>query len=553
MADKYTSDRNTVGTLLALTSPSIEVPEWQRSYSWDNPRVEIFWNDLLNFSNRYPDKNITDQEYFLGALVIVDAGGKQLLLDGQQRLATATILLSVTRDFLKEYKADAAGRVQQRYIADIDDATNTTNHKLTMNRYDKEFFQREIQEFPAVEPAPVPKLNSHHAIRAARDFFKKTFETKYTELGRGEPAYRWALRIQDVLTNHVSLVAVRSTDEDNASSVFETLNDRGIGLSTPDLLRTLLLRRANTGAERDEIINLWETILAIEDEASVQSFLRHYWLSQYGDIKTHALYREIKQHIETKNVESLTFSRELAKTAALYHDIVTATEAEPDLRRSLLAIQMLGAASLLPAILSAYSIEDIEGRKRFLNALVAAFVRHSVIGGLELSKLENIAFEIARQLRADKAFEASISKLAAFVPTDDQFTTRFKTARVGRRNSARYVLREIEHAIRKTKELAVEETDRVHVEHIYPQTPAAADRWKDHDLWIDRLGNLTLLAKRLNEKIKNGNFSVKKPEYEKSDLELTKQLLKYADWNTSNVNERQEWMAGFAKDIWRVA
>jgi hypothetical protein len=170
-----------------------------------------------------------------------------------------------------------------------------------------------------------------------------------------------------------------------------------------------------------------------------------------------------------------------------------------------------------------------------------------------MSKLENIAFEIARQLRADKAFESSISKLAAFAPTDDQFTTKFKTARVSRRSSARYVLREIEHAIRKTKELAVEESDRVHVEHIYPQSPAAADRWKDHDLWIDRLGNLTLLAKRLNEKIRNDKFSAKKPEYEKSDLEVTKQLLKYADWNTANVNERQEWMAGFAKDIWKVA
>jgi uncharacterized protein DUF262/uncharacterized protein DUF1524 len=553
MAEKYTSDRNTVGTLLALTSPSIQVPEWQRSYSWDTPRVQIFWNDLLNFSNRYPDRNIADQEYFLGALVIVDAGANQLLLDGQQRLATATILLSVIRDFLKEYKADAAGRIQQRYIADIDDATNTTNHKLTMNRYDKEFFQREIQEFPSVEPAPVPKLTSHHAIRAAREFFKKTFETKYTELGRGEPAYRWALRLQDVLTNHVSLVAVRSTDEDNASSVFETLNDRGIGLSTPDLLRTLLLRRANTDAERDEIINQWETILAIEDEANVQSFLRHYWLSQYGDIKTHALYREIKQHIETNNVPSLSFSRELAKAAALYHDIVTATEAEPDLRRSLLAIQTLGAASLLPAILSAYSIEDIEGRKKFLSTLVATFVRHSVIGGLEMSKLENIAFEIARQSRVDKAFAPSVSKLTAFAPTDEQFTTKFKTARVGRRSSARYVLQEMEHAIRKTKELAVEGTDRVHVEHIYPQTPADPDKWKDHDLWIDRLGNLTLLAKRINEKIKNATFSAKKPEYEKSDLEVTKQLLKYADWNTANVNERQEWMAAFAKDIWKVA
>lgn len=65
---------------------------------------------------------------------------------------------------------------------------------------------------------------------------------------------------------------------------------------------------------------LWETVLAIEDEASVQSFLRHCWLSQYGEIKTHALYREIKPHIETDNVESLGFSRDLGKAVALYYE-----------------------------------------------------------------------------------------------------------------------------------------------------------------------------------------------------------------------------------------
>jgi len=542
-----------VGALLTLTSPSIRVPEWQRSYSWDSPRVEIFWNDLLNFSKRYPDANINDQEYFLGALVIVDAGGEQLLLDGQQRLATATILLSVVRDYLEEYKRDAAGRVQQRYVADIDDATNSTTYKLTMNRYDKDFFQREIQEYPSKDPRPTPSLTSHHAIRDARDFFRKEFEASYADLGRGVPAYEWALRVQKVLTNHMSVVAVRSTDEDNASSVFETLNDRGIGLSTPDLLRTLLLRRANDEIEREEIISLWQSILEIEDEANVQQFLRHYWLSHYGDIKTHALYREIKQFIEAQKKESVVFSRELSAGAALYRDIVTATESDPDLRRSLQAIGMLGASSLLPAVLSAYSVEDVEGRKRFLNALVATFVRHSVIGNLEMSRLETIAFEIARQVRADKVFEPSIARLVAFAPNDDQFAAKFKTARLGRSKTARYVLRELEHAIRKTQELAVEGTERVHVEHVYPQTPATGQRWNDHDLWVDRIGNLTLLARRLNEKIRNSKFTEKKPEYEKSDLLLTKGLLKYDDWNPVNINERQEWMSGFVKDVWKIA
>lgn len=125
---RYDAARQSIGSLLSTTSPRIEVPEWQRSYSWATQQVETFWRDLLDFSDLYPGENIVGEEYFLGSIVLVVGGPTNLLLDGQQRLATSTILLSVLRDARREHKADAATRLQNKYVSDFDDQSNTTTH-----------------------------------------------------------------------------------------------------------------------------------------------------------------------------------------------------------------------------------------------------------------------------------------------------------------------------------------------------------------------------------------------------------------------------------------
>src|SRR3954454_4919774 len=169
---RYEAARQTVGTLLATTSPRIEVPDWQRSYSWTTEEGEAFWNDLVAFDDQYPGANINNQEYFVGSIVLVTGGATNLLLDGQQRLATATILLSVLRDARREYSGDAAARLQNKYISDFDDATNTTTHVLTLNVYDRDFFRSEIQDTPQDPPVrPTPTLKSHGLIRKARQYF----------------------------------------------------------------------------------------------------------------------------------------------------------------------------------------------------------------------------------------------------------------------------------------------------------------------------------------------------------------------------------------------
>jgi hypothetical protein len=351
----------------------------------------------------------------------------------------------------------------------------------------------------------------------------------------------------------MSVVAVSSSDEDNAAEVFETLNDRGIGLSTPDLLRNLLLRRAPDDATRSRIVSAWQTVLNINEEASVDEFLRHYWVSRRGDVKARSLYREIKTTVVTEGISSLDFSLELAEAAPQYRDIVRAREEDPELRRQLQAIRELGAKVLYPMLLSGYAAageKDIEKLRPLATALVALFVRYNVVGGRETTVMETTIYEAAAKLRENKDFDLATGSLASLAPDADDFITRFRRVSINRIATARYLLREIEHAKRRTRELAVEGTDRVHVEHIYPQTPTA--KWPNHSSVINRLGNLTLLGKRLNISIQNSDFVTKKAQgYGSSDLVLTKELLTYDTWNSATIDARQQELSNWVFDVWK--
>jgi Protein of unknown function (DUF1524) len=446
--------------------------------------------------------------------------------------------------------------LQAKYISELDDASNTTTYVLTLNVYDRDFFRTEIQDEPQEPPVrPTATLKSHGLIRKARQYFSDRVAKEYDQLGGGEVAFRWNLRISDVLCNHMSVVAVSSTDEDNSASVFETLNDRGIGLSTPDLLRNLVLRRTPDEETRNRVVAAWEAVLAINEEASVEEFLRHYWVSHRGDVKARKLYRELKDTIQEENIQSLQLSLDLAETAPLYRDLVRAREEDPELRRQLGAIRALAAKALYPVLLAGYAAasdeEDGKEKLRVLaKALVTMFVRYNVIGGRETTVMESTAYGIAAELRRSKEFDAAVAALAALAPDAADFVARFQTRSVSRIATARYLLREIEHAKRKTQELEISGTDRVHVEHIYPQTPDG-ERWPNHAAVVNRLGNLTLLSRRLNTSIKNADFATKKEKgYAGSDILMTQELLALDAWNSAAIDERQSGLSKWIFEIW---
>jgi uncharacterized protein with ParB-like and HNH nuclease domain len=547
----YRPDKRTIGELLSTTSPAIIVPAWQRSYSWTESHVETFWNDLTEFDRRHPGNNIDQREYFIGSVVIVaTSSNEHLLLDGQQRLATAVILLSVIREKIKTYKADAATRLQAKYLADFDDAKGEYVYKLTLNNYDRDFFKRKVLESrDSSYKEPAPELSSHFLIEKARAYFLNAFDEKYNSFPNPGEAFNWSIRIQNVLLNHMSVVAVTSTDEDSAAEVFETLNDRGIGLSTPDLLRNLVIRRAATTAQ-DEVIELWSEVLEFDTDTEIKAFLRHFWISRHGDVKTQRLYREIKDHIVGENIQSLDFSRELKDSSVVYKDIVQAKDDNAEVASLLRAIDELGAAVLYPVVLSIMECAEQENREDFLEAVVHAYVRHSVIGQLENSKLENVIHRLAAGIRGAMKLPEASKILAEFAPDDDAFTAAFQRVSISRTATQRYLLREIELKKRTTEELGVNPPSKVHVEHIYPQTPTDGHKWKNHAQMINRLGNLSLLSGSLNSSIRNSIFDKKLPSYAKSELLLTKELVGRSQWDAAAVEDRQKGFSELAVGIW---
>lgn len=549
----YSPDKRTIGELLSTTNPHIVVPDWQRSYSWTTSHVETFWSDLTDFERRNP--GTTGREYFLGSVVIVATSQRSnLLLDGQQRIATSAILLSVIRDKIREFNEDAAKRLQARYLADIDDARGgELLYKLALNAYDAEFFKRKILEWRAPGfKEPSPTHASHHLIDAGRNYFETELAKGYGKFKTQKEGYEWALRIQNTLLNRMSVVAVSSTDEDSAAEVFETLNDRGIGLSTPDLLRNFVMRRAPEG-QRTQIVDLWSDVVGFDTDAEIRAFLRHFWISQHGDIKTQRLYREIKSTILDKNIDSLTFSRSLKDASIIYKEIVEGRDDDPEIETPLKSIAELGANILYPVVLSVMEVVPAEGKSSILSSLVTVYVRHSVVGQLENSKLENVIHRIATALRTGKSAEDASTELMAFAPSDDDFKRSFERVAITRTATQRYILRQLELDLRTTAELNVAPPHRVHVEHIYPQNPESNQRASNHTQIVNRLGNLSLLDRSLNSSIKNGTFEKKLPSYGKSELLLTRGLTNWDCWNADTISERQKAMANQALRIWPLS
>ncbi|EAC6551948.1 HNH endonuclease, partial [Listeria monocytogenes] len=266
---------------------------------------------------------------------------------------------------------------------------------------------------------------------------------------------------------------------------------------------------------------------------------------------------EIRKKITTQ-FEAIIFIDDLVRLSEVYGGMKNPAEDnffETDSQQVLNDLKRLGAKSFYPIILAMvkkdYGPNEIY---EVLSAIEVLVVRNFVISGLVANKYETEFSKIAFKIYQEEVESVTeiINLIRTNIIADDVFLNNFSSFKTTNKLRLRYILKKINDSY--SKEIAVlNDNNKIHLEHIMP---IKADGWdiikEEHEEYLWKIGNLTLLGSEYNKKSTNKIFNDKKDIYEYSEVQLTRKLLDYDEWNIDVIKERQVELAELAVNIWKV-
>ena len=558
MYETFNSQSKNIGELLGGNERArLIVPKFQRGYSWEKKHVEAFWTDVTGFQKESAVKGGPDK-YFLGPIVLLQESKDVIhLLDGQQRLATATVLFSAIRDMARELKIQAAADFARDVQREMIEKSASTAYSLQMGEMDNLYFSETIQTDPPT--AKKPALRSHRNIQKAKLFLTDVIRKQLAGL---DPTKALTLlkELYQTVRSDLVMACIPVASERDAFRIFETLNDRGLRLSVPDLLLNYLMRVAKDENERRQIRDFWNEMLEQMGRRDINRFLRHMWVSKYGDLKSKDLFTALKTDIEKNSIQSLEFTRTCSEECESYvrlldHDEEHLEKVAPYVRA---LVHQLDIQASLPLLLSSYRLLESADFEKVVRWLLVFVTRYAVVSHLDSSGLETVFFELAKEIRArmtdPKQAKAVLAHLKDTLkknaPSDDQIRAAVAELILSN-DEAKYLLSRLASRMQtNTKEVKIDEAN---LEHIFPKNPAK--EWKDPEtmeplLW--HIGNLTMLGERLNRDVGNKEFSVKSAHYARnSELEMAQAVAKtYKTWDKDTIPDRAKRLAPLVIEIW---
>ncbi len=536
-----------------ISDSFIVVPIYQRAYAWEEKNVEELLQDI---------DQAQPHDYFIGSIVVnqTKVEGVWEVVDGQQRLATITIIYTAIRDFLrKNSDTKGADEFERDYICKIDKRSKELIPRLKLNDDDNDYFLSKIIK----NKEKKMQKESHKRINEAYQFAYKFIENK-VKLDNNKHDY--IFNLDDFIKNIVKVIIVKVPDESNAFTIFETLNDRGLALSQADLIKNYLFNKASSRLR--EAQSCWSemsgAIEAAQEEEEIIKYIRYFWSSQNGLTREKDLFLEIKNNTNNQNL-SLTFLNELKSVTNKYLALLSSnhdfwndyTKTTKDYIETFKYLGLYQNRPLLLAILNQFDKKETEKAfKLTLSWSVRNLITGSIPGGTLEREFSNQARKINNgEIKNSKELFNSAKKL---IPADIQFKEAFSIATVSKNNLAQYYLIEIEKSYSPTTEKVVTKNfDDVNLEHILPQIIVNFDNWskfdeETHKSFYKRIGNLTLINTKINSDLKSGSFINKKGEYKKSEIIITKNLDNILEWSVDAIKQRQIAFAEKAIEIWSL-
>ncbi|MCK5689375.1 DUF262 domain-containing protein [Myxococcota bacterium] len=542
------------------------VPPFQRDYSWTDDEWDDLWLDILGLFDEDGES-----AHYMGYLVLQSSDSKQFeIIDGQQRITTLSVLILAALAHLKDLVA--AGKdgennqlridaLQNSYIGYVDPVSLVARSKLELNRHNNKFYQTYLAPLAKI---PARGLNaSEHQLRKAFIWFKERIKS---HTGQGEQSGKQVAAFVDSLVDKLFFTVITVTDELNAFKVFETLNARGVRLSSTDLLKNYLFSVISSGSSHDaelkSVEDRWEHIVGLLGSESFPEFLRAYWNSQYKLVRKSELFKTIRRRIDDREAafELLHGMDSDAEIYAALRDpqgeIWNSEE-----KQALEQLMMFNVRQPLPMLLACYRRFGVSERRVFTRVLKAISVisfRYNVISHLPPSEQERVYNDVARKI-TDGSFtklKDILRALAEVYPEDAIFKAAFadktlRTSNSRNRKVARYTLFELEkHQSGQAYDF---ESALYSLEHIWPINPD--EGWDDidpllQDRMVYRLGNMTLMKSGENRDIGNVSYAEKRKVYEKSTFSLTRGVAEHNDeWAEARIDSRQNRLADLAVAI----
>jgi uncharacterized protein with ParB-like and HNH nuclease domain len=578
------------------TLAGFSVPDFQRNYSWTDVEIRQFWLDLESVLEGQ------SEDHFLGPIVTLESStGRTPLIDGQQRITTLIILASVLRDTLMIKMEDptleingASFFISQNFLK-ILFLNDMTTSRLQSNYQIGKIFEDYIVRNPTTperkhfgtNPTMLTKkdLRMSKNLKSAQILLSELC-VKWIEKHSGtEERKRAVQKLYEVMSNRIQFLYIEVGNEEDAFTIFETLNDRGLKLSASDLIKSFLLRRIieqSPATDRAEIIDSWEKIPTYLEAYDISSFLRHYLLTQEQvPVQKKKIFSILKQDIEDQaktDPKSAKNKLDDLISSAFHYGRLLGTESisedSPEIQRRLGLLEMVGDSYrvfLLRVLQLGYTDDD------FLMAIksVEKLAFRWAICGENAQVLETKFQTLAHELLPNNPenLKQVCLKMIMDSPGDEAFSAAFTTRTSRDTRMQAYVMRSLCYGI---TEIDVT-TDRyeVSVEHIAPQNPTAesSEYWYDmvapkesvgnelnYEDFVYKWGNITILEKKLNSSVGPAIWPTKrdgKPEinpkfkgYKASNIEVTKHLLNLENWSAKSIEKRSEWIASQALIYW---
>ena len=566
-----TAVEDTVSSVLSRDKHRFQVPEYQRAYAWKEEQLEAFWNDLLSVTSG------ESETHFLGSVVVVkeDKGLDQLavlqIVDGQQRLATISILLCIIRQKLRQHgdkletDSDPAEGIDRSYLWEEDEDFREQPN-LMMSTFDKE-------EYTQLLNGRLPSDESSNLVKAAESFNDKVLEMDVQEVNE----------LRKRLVNSMTLVTIECDSEGSAFKLFETLNDRGLELSAVDLMKNYLFKIAHEAPRHKINYKLirrdWEdTIKIIKPElAKPGRFFRHHIMSAKqpdvtDPISNYKLYERfckiLDEEIPASDVTVEDYVAEMKEKAPLYVDIV---QADVDLfgqkgnravNQKLENLNILGVTQERTLLLRLFGeVNNPNQLVRALSVLESFVFRWRLTGQQTGTDVDEIHATLCSNIFDDsEPVERLRERLSSISPDDSEVRLAVRTENFTRSARTRYILTQLENEYYASGNKKVDPST-IDIEHIAPRKAFSAKRYstwpayldmspEEYEEYSDKIGNLTILDERANARAQDNPFDQKKEEYTSSDYEMTNAICKYDSWGSGEINQRTETLANACSSIW---